>query len=185
MGADRASRLINQLLALARAESPVQAPRQRIELGALVEEVTRDWVRSAQDKGIDIGFEPHADAAMIEGNPLLLRELFSNLLDNAIRYTPAGGTITARVGVAGDSVQVDVEDNGTGIPDAERELVFERFYRILGTGKEGSGLGLAIVREIAEVHQGSVQLLPSVRGTLFRVSLPRARATAVPLHRVA
>ena len=185
MGADRASRLINQLLALARAESPVQAPRQRIELGALVEEVTRDWVRSAQDKGVDLGFEPHADAAMIEGNPLLLRELFSNLLDNSIRYTPAGGTVTARVGVAGESVQVDVEDNGTGIPDAERELVFERFYRILGTGKEGSGLGLAIVREIAEVHHGSVQLLPSVRGTLFRVSLPRARATAVPLHRVA
>lgn len=185
MGADRASRLINQLLALARAESPVQAPRQRIEMGALVEEVTRDWVQGAQDKGIDLGFEPHADAATVEGNPLLLRELFSNLLDNAIRYTPAGGTVTARVGMAGESVQVDVEDNGMGIPDAERALVFERFYRVLGTGSEGSGLGLAIVREIAEMHHGSVQLLPSERGALFRVSLPRARAAAVPLHRVA
>jgi len=185
VGADRASRLINQLLALARAESPVQVSLQRIKLKALVEEVTRDWVPQAHDKGIDLGFEPGVEDPLVEGNALLLRELLGNLLDNAVRYTPAGGTVTARVSVDGESVFVDVEDNGMGIPAAERELVFERFYRVLGTGSEGSGLGLAIVREIAEVHHGRVELLPSPRGTLIRVTLERSRAPAVPLHRAA
>jgi len=185
VGADRASRLINQLLALAHAESHAQTPMQRLDLQALVKDVAREWVPQAQNKGIDLGFEPKVDAALVDGNALLLRELFGNLLDNAIRYTPAGGAVTARVAADDLSVTVDIEDNGMGIPDPERELVFERFYRVLGTGSEGSGLGLAIVREIAEVHHGRVELLPSARGTWLRVSLPRPRATTVALHRAA
>ena len=185
VGADRASRLINQLLALAHAESHAQTPMQRLDLQVLVKDVARDWVPQAQNKGIDLGFEPKAHSALVDGNALLLRELLGNLLDNAIRYTPSGGTVTARVAADDALVTVDIEDNGMGIPDRERELVFERFYRVLGTGSEGSGLGLAIVREIAEVHHGRVELLPSARGTLLRVSLPRARATTVPLHRAA
>jgi two-component system sensor histidine kinase TctE len=185
VGADRASRLINQLLALAHAESHAQTPMQRLDLQALVKDVARDWVAQAQNKGIDLGFEPKAHSALVDGNALLLRELLGNLLDNAIRYTPSGGTVTARVAADDALVTVDIEDNGMGIPDRERELVFERFYRVLGTGSEGSGLGLAIVREIAEVHHGRVELLSAARGTLLRVSLPRARATTVPLHRAA
>jgi two-component system sensor histidine kinase TctE len=185
VGADRASRLINQLLALAHAESHAQTPMQRLDLQVLVKDVARDWVPQAQNKGIDLGFEPKAHSALVDGNALLLRELLGNLVDNAIRYTPSGGTVTARVAADDALVTVDIEDNGMGIPDRERELVFERFYRVLGTGSEGSGLGLAIVREIAEVHHGRVELLPSARGTLLRVSLPRARATTVPLHRAA
>jgi two-component system sensor histidine kinase TctE len=185
VGADRASRLISQLLALARAESHSQLSMGRIDMKIVVEHVTRDWVPAAHDKGIDLGYEPLVDVAIVDANVLLLRELFGNLLDNAIRYTPVGGTVTVRLGLDGDSVFVDVEDNGMGVPAAERDLVFARFYRVLGTDSEGSGLGLAIVREIAELHNGAVELMASQQGARFRVSLPRVRLSAVPLHRVA
>jgi two-component system sensor histidine kinase TctE len=175
LGADRASRLINQLLALARAESHTPAGMQRLDLRAFSESVTRDWVALAQTREIDLGYESDAGAAVVEGNPLLLRELLGNLIDNAIRYTPAGGTVTVRVGCQGETAVIDVEDNGSGIPAAEQALVFERFYRVLGTETEGSGLGLAIVREIAELHHGSARLLPTDTGALFRVTLPLAR----------
>lgn len=180
MGADRASRLINQLLALARAESHTAAGMQRLDLRAFSASVTRDWVAQAQTREIDLGYESDAGAVFVEGNPLLLRELLGNLIDNAIRYTPAGGTVTVRVGCHGETAVIDVEDNGSGIPVAEQALVFERFYRVLGTETEGSGLGLAIVREIAELHHGSARLLPTETGALFRVTLPLARP--VPLQ---
>lgn len=185
VGADRASRLINQLLALARAESHSQLVLSRIDLKIVVEDATRNWVPAAQDKGIDLGYEALVEVAIVDGNVLLLRELFGNLLDNAIRYTPAGGTVTVRLGCEGNSVFVEVEDNGMGVPASERDLVFARFYRVLGTGSEGSGLGLAIVREIAELHNGMVELMPSPQGALFRVTVPRVKLSAVPLHRVA
>lgn len=183
LGADRASRLINQLLALARAESHTPAGMQRLDLRALSESVTRDWVAQAQSGDIDLGYEAGPEAVLVDGNPLLLRELLGNLIDNAIRYTPAGGTVTVRMICQGEAAIVDVEDNGTGIPAAEQALVFERFYRVLGTETEGSGLGLAIVREIAELHHGSARLLPTDTGALFRVTLPLARP--FPLQLVA
>ena len=187
VGADRASRLVSQLLALARAESPAQAPMQRLGMHDLAEEVARDWVAKAQDKSIDLGYEPvaGAEAAMVEGDAVLLKEMIGNLIDNAIRYTRAGGIVTLRLGLSGESVNIDVEDNGIGISEGERDLVFERFYRVLGTGSEGSGLGLAIVRGIAELHHGSVNLLPAPAGTVFRVTLPRANARMMRLHRAA
>ncbi len=113
----------------------------------------------------------------------MLREMLSNLLDNAIRYTPAGGRITVRVREdkrdrAQQWVHLEVEDTGLGIPAAERERVVERFYRILGREGDGSGLGLAIVREIATMHGGTLtiddnvyQESPRLVGTLVRVSL--------------
>lgn len=187
VGADRASRLVSQLLALARAESPAQSPLQRLSLHELAEDVAHEWVARAQEKAIDLGYEagPGAESATIEGNAVLLREMIGNLVDNAIRYTPGGGVVTLRIGLSADSANIDVEDNGIGIPESERELVFERFYRVLGTGSEGSGLGLAIVREIAELHHGSVALLPAASGTVFRVTLPRANARMVRLPHAA
>ncbi len=187
VGADRASRLVSQLLALARAESPAQAPMQRLGMHELSEEVAREWVAKAQDKSIDLGYEPAAgaDAAIVEGDAVLLKEMIGNLIDNAIRYTLAGGIVTLRLALSSDSVTIDVEDNGIGIPEGERDLVFERFYRVLGTGSEGSGLGLAIVREITELHHGSVVLIPAATGAVFRVILPRANARMMPLHRAA
>jgi two-component system sensor histidine kinase TctE len=116
----------------------------------------------------------------VDGNPVMLREMLSNLIDNAIRYTPAGGRITVRVRPEPSAgvVHLEVEDTGMGIPSAERERVLERFYRILGRDGEGSGLGLAIVREIATMHGGTLaiddhvyQETPRLAGTLVRVTL--------------
>jgi len=177
---------VNQLLLLARTESDQNTlpPFAAIDLDALVREATQDWVPLALEHHIDLGFEASGGGSKVTGNALLLRELINNLLDNAIRYTPAGGRVTARV-AAGGQVILEVEDDGIGIDKDERERVFERFYRVLGTGAEGSGLGLAIVREIAELHAANVLLLPNPagRGTLVRVMFPRSGA--VPLKLVA
>ena len=185
VSADRAARLVNQLLLLARTESDQNSlpPFAAIEFDALVREATQDWVPLALEHHIDLGFEA-SGGGKVTGNALLLRELINNLLDNAIRYTPAGGRVTARV-AAGENVVLEVEDDGIGIDQDERERVFERFYRVLGTGAEGSGLGLAIVREIVELHAANVLLLPNPagRGTLARVVFPRGEAA--PLRLVA
>ena len=102
--------------------------------------------------------------------------MLGNLLDNAIRYTQPGGQVTVRVAPAGNKVLLSVEDNGPGIPPAERERVFERFHRVLGSGAEGCGLGLAIVREIAQSHNADTRLGPAINGsgTLVTVAFPQA-----------
>lgn len=130
----------------------------------------------ALDRQIDLGYEP-ASPSEIMGNPFLLRELISNLIDNAMRYTPDGGRVTCRVVVQGDFVTLEVEDSGIGITEEQAALVFERFYRVDGTGVEGTGLGLAIVREIAELHRADASLRPNPhgRGAIARVVFPRYR----------
>lgn len=127
---------------------------------------------------IDLGFEQPAYSIMISGNPMMLRELLSNLIDNALRYTPAGGSVTVRVRSTLELAILEVEDTGPGIPQAERAHVFERFYRILGSNVDGSGLGLAIVREIAQQHGAEVDIFnnpraqsPKLPGTLLRLSI--------------
>ena len=186
VGADRAARLVNQLLALARADSDAPAPMARLDLDRLTLEVAREWVPRAMDKRIDLGFESAPTACYVEGNDVLLRELLGNLLDNAIRYTGPGGRVTARV-IANDLITLEVEDNGIGIEPIDRERVFERFYRVLGTETEGSGLGLAIVRTIAEVHRARVALdpNPNERGTVVRIVFPRSKAEPQPLRTAA
>jgi len=164
-----AAHMVNQLLAMARAENQAQeAQRQNVNLARLAIETVRDFVPRALEKRIDLGYEgPEAGrgalndkGATVSGNPLLLRELIRNLVDNALQYTPAGGTVTARIvdDPFGQVVVLQVEDSGPGIPVAEREKVFRPFYRTLGTDVDGSGLGLAIVREIAVQHGAHIQL---------------------------
>jgi two-component system, OmpR family, sensor histidine kinase TctE len=181
---EHAARLVTQLLALARAEN--RAAGQiftRIELTTLARLAVRDWVQAALAKRMDLGFEEPPFPVEVEGNVVMLRELLSNLIDNAIRYTPAGGRITVRVRTDEhdlDRVHLEVEDTGMGIPAAERGRVVERFYRILGREGDGSGLGLAIVKEITTMHGGTLliedhvyQEAPRLAGTLVRVSLQR------------
>ena len=185
-GTDRAVRLINQLLALARAEASFEKLHavELVDLRTLLRDLAQDFVPRALAKNVDFGLELTEWPLLIEGNPLMLREMFSNLLDNAIKYTPAGGKVTTRTR-ATDFAICEVEDSGPGIPESERDLVFERFYRILGSSADGSGLGLPIVREIADLHRANVILRdsPGGTGTLAVVTFPRRRSqyrTEVP-----
>jgi len=160
----RATHTVNQLLALARAETTGRSlAKQPLDMVLIASEVMADSVPRALEKQIDLGYEgPEAgtQASLLEGNPTLLKELVRNLLDNAIAYTPDNGQVTLRlVANAFSGVLVLlVEDSGPGIPATERELVFQPFYRALGTNVDGSGLGLAIVVEIANQHDATVSI---------------------------
>jgi two-component system sensor histidine kinase TctE len=128
----------------------------------ITQEAISDLFPQAQEKRIDLGYEgaEAGAAARLEGQPLLLSELVRNLLDNALQYTPGGGTVTARVlpDPFGQVLVLQVEDSGPGIAEPERERVFQPFYRTLGTGVDGTGLGLAIVREIAQRHAAEITI---------------------------
>ncbi len=181
-----ATRLVNQLLALARAEndSPQATPLQHIDWIALARDTVQEWFGAAQAREIDLGFEEDEGPIAVLGNATMLREMMNNLIDNALRYTQRRGSVTVRVrrDVIKQLAILEVEDNGPGIPPTERDQVFERFYRILGSDVDGSGLGLAIVREIAQRHGAKVDIThnphstdPRFPGALFRISLRLAQ----------
>lgn len=185
-----ATRLVNQLLALARAEnpSPQAQPLVLTELSDLARDVVQEWVQTALAQGIDLGFEQPGHTVMVAANPVMLRELLNNLIDNAVRYSGPSGSVTVRVRSDEEErrAMLEVEDTGAGIPPAERDHVFERFYRILGSNTEGSGLGLAIVREIAQQHEAEVDIFsnphchdPKFPGCLVRVTLPLRQAATL------
>lgn len=157
---ERSTHLINQLLALARAEHQGSDPGrfEVVDLVPLARELVGDFVAEAIQRDIDLGFESPDEPARIVAAPMLVREMLRNLLDNALRYTPSRGSVTVRVRHAAQCVYLEVEDSGPGIPEGERQRVFDRFYRILGTNVDGSGLGLAIVREIAEQHDALIRI---------------------------
>ena len=178
---ESATRLVNQLLALARAEHQPHAggALMDIDLAQLARQSVQDWVAASFAHHIDLGFEEQDPHAQVHGNPVMLRELLSNLIDNALRYTPSGGSVTVRVRSRDGRGILEVEDTGPGIAASERSQVFERFYRILGSSAPGSGLGLAIVREIAQQHGAEIDLFNNPRsasnklpGLLFRLTFP-------------
>ncbi len=171
----RAGRLANQLLALARAESTPKEGTENdiVDLRMVADAAARDWAPKALAQNIDIGFAlEHAEVA---GDPSQLHEILDNLIDNALRYTPAGGTVTVSTGQEGGLPFLSVDDTGPGIAVAERARVRERFYRIAGTSGEGSGLGLAIVQEIVDRYGATLKIAPSsdLGGTRMRVIFPR------------
>ena len=178
MATEQSARLVNQLLLLARAEPGARREHavERLDLARLARDATTEWVPRALARSIDLGYDGEGGGAWIEGDSFLVRDMLGNLLDNAIRYTQHGGQVTVRVTAGTDAIVLSVEDNGPGIPERERERVFERFYSVLGTGTEGCGLGLAIVREIALSHHAQVRLANGAdgKGTLVRVTFPRA-----------
>jgi two-component system sensor histidine kinase TctE len=188
LSSQRAAHMVNQLLAMARAEDREQALRkQPLDLAEIVRETVRDFVPRAMDKRIDLGYEgpDSGQAAPLVGQPVLIRELVRNLVDNALQYTPTGGTVTARVmpDPFGQVIVLQVEDTGPGVALAERELVFRPFYRALGTNVDGSGLGLAIVHEIAQQHQAEITLTDASPRTGSSSAPPGALFTVrFPLH---
>jgi two-component system sensor histidine kinase TctE len=175
---EQTTRLVNQLLSLARAEPGAEREyaTELLDLGSLARECTTEWVPRAIDRDIDLGFEGSETAVRIDGNAFLLKEMLNNVLDNALRYTQGGGQVTVRVVPDTSSVTLSVEDTGLGIPEAERERVFERFYRVLHTGTDGCGLGLAIVREIAQSHGAQIRLDSGRNGigTAVQITFPRS-----------
>jgi two-component system OmpR family sensor kinase len=160
-GIERATRLVEQLLVLARQEAN-EAPRQPVELASLARRAVADLIGVAQAKQIDLGLQ-RADAGEVEAQPEALMILLRNLVDNAIKYTPSGGTVDVSVIAAQGGLAVTVEDSGPGIPAEERGRVFDRFYRVPGSDAAGSGLGLAIIKAIAERHGATLTLGASAR----------------------
>jgi two-component system sensor histidine kinase TctE len=174
-GIRQLSRAANQLLTLARADpaANIAIKNQSVDLGALAREVVAKFVDRALQEGIDLGVDVQADAAIV-ADPSLLDDLLSNLVDNALKYTPAGGSVTAVVGVRHGKAVLTVEDTGPGIPEAERQRVRQRFYRMPNSPGHGSGLGLAIVDEIAHLYSASVSIGSGAggRGTQVSVQFP-------------
>ena len=174
---DYLTRLTNQLLVLARAEPGTNhGARVDIDLVPIVRKLMEDFAPVALDRNIDLGIELGDAKVMVHGNPTLLRELMSNLIDNALRYSFTEGVVTVKLSALGTKVIFTVEDSGPGIPPGERDKVFERFYRVHGAISEGSGLGLAIVAEIVASHDGGVALREpeSGKGLIVEVTLPAA-----------
>ncbi|MFA6970970.1 MAG: sensor histidine kinase [Gallionella sp.] len=173
IAADHSGHLINQLLVLASSELGAQTRDSftELDLSTLARKVTEYWVQTAVNKKIDLGFESSASDFSFKGNALLLGEMLSNLIDNALRYTQVGGRVTVRISRDDKKVSLEVEDNGPGIPEHERAKVFERFYRVQGTCQDGCGLGLSIVREIAHRHRAEIYALSGAdeRGTLMKI----------------
>lgn len=186
VSSQRAAHMVNQLLAMARADADGTTLRSKsVDLGAIAREVVRDSVPRALEAGVDLGYEGPEDQAgaarpaRLMAEPILLGELVRNLVDNALMYTPAGGTVTARVSLdpAGRAVLLEVEDTGPGIAPAEREAIFQPFYRALGTHVDGSGLGLAIVQEVATRHGATVSVADARPRSGATTDAPGARFT--------
>ena len=170
-GIGRATRLAEQLLALARSEPDAKAAPMSVDLSALLDDCVRNYVLVAQERGVDLGIEA-SEPATVTGDPDALRVMFNNLIDNATKYTPRGGRVDVCIGLDDGRPLVEIADTGPGIPDEERERVFDRFYRVgeglnrARTDVSGSGLGLAIVRRIADRHGAKVSLGASDAGGL-------------------
>jgi two-component system, OmpR family, sensor kinase len=176
LGIERATRVMQQLLTLAREEpDAVRSQRVPLVLDTLLLQAAAPFqalaaARQQQFTVTTAGLHP-----TVCGDSASLQTLFANLIDNAVRYTPAGGSVTIRLYEEDGVAVVAVEDSGPGIAPEERERVFDRFYRRPGVQQPGSGLGLAIVRAIAQRHQLQVSLDTAATGGLVvRVAFPSA-----------
>ena len=173
--ADGLARLANQLIALARSEpGAATARRASVDLAPIARRILGERANSALDRGIDLGFEGLESKVM--GDATLLGELVANLVDNALAYAPSGGRATLTLSGPAAAVVLRVEDDGPGVPAAERHKIFDRFYRAANAVAEGSGLGLAIVRQIAASHAAEVRLPEPASGIGFVIEVAFARA---------
>ncbi len=176
----RIERLVEQLLQLSRVEPDARAQAtQRVDLYALAQ--THVGERRTLDAARALSIRLDGESCEVVGDETALDALVGNLIDNACRYTPAGGSVHVRVSCQADRTRLLVEDSGPGIPAHARERVFDRFHRELGTGVVGSGLGLSIVRQVLDQHAGSIVLdtSPTLGGLLVKVELPSASSGAL------
>lgn len=170
-GIDRATRLVEQLLSMARHESAAgQAPSEAVDLADVLRQALSETLPQANAKSISIDLDG-APQAWVQGQRDALALLVRNLLDNAVKYTPAGKRIHLHLQQADHEAALLIDDEGPGIAREERERVFDRFYRVEGNAQHGSGLGLAIARAIAERHGASIELLDTPTGEGLRVKV--------------
>ena len=175
-GVTRLQRTLQQLIVLARVDAKSGAVDldQRVDLARLAADVLAEHVPKALNRNVDIVLDAPDDPINVTGNPLLLKEIIANFVDNAIAHSPEGGCVTVRVMLDATTGTIAVEDEGPGIPEEERSRVFQRFYQIARSdAKPGSGLGLAIARRIADLHGGLITLgeTASGHGLSARLSL--------------
>jgi len=172
----RLSRLVSDLLFLARSETGIPMEFQPVELDTLLLDVYRQAQTLVNGVTLTLG---HEDQAVVKGDPDRLRQLFLNLVDNALKYTPAGGQVTLSLYREGNWAKIIVEDTGIGIPEEAIPHLFERFYRVdkaRSRGRGGTGLGLAIVKEVTDSHGGHIEVTSEEgRGSRFTVWLPTSR----------
>lgn len=170
---ERMSRLVADLLLLAQADAGVALKREPVQLDSLLLEIYRQARVIADGLHVTLG---HEDQAVVSGDPDRLRQLFLNLVDNAVKYTPRGGRLSLSWGREDGWVRVDVSDTGVGIPGEDLPHIFDRFYRVdkaRSRGQGGTGLGLSIAQWIAQAHGGRIEVESQVgRGTTFTVWLP-------------
>lgn len=174
-GIERATRLVQQLLTIARLDpDSSEKPFVSVQLDQVLQSTHDEMSVVADQKTISIATE--LTNVTVNGMEDALKLLVTNLTDNAVRYTPEGGKIRLRVFENANNAVIEISDNGPGIPSEERERVFDRFYRALGTKTQGHGLGLAIVKRIVEIHRGSIRIEDGLdgQGTTMRIELPLA-----------
>jgi heavy metal sensor kinase len=172
--------MVNGMLTLAKADRGDEIPKEPVSLSLVAQEALRNAAGRANEKHLTMALEAPEHSPLVEGDPHLLRQLVSNLVDNAIKFTNEGG-VTVRVGGDQQTAWLEVADTGPGIPEADLPHIFDRFYRAdkaRSRDVPGTGLGLAIVRSIARVHGGSVEArLAPEGGTVFQASFPRIAQT--------
>ncbi len=189
-GVARATRLVEQLLTIARLDPEnADKPMSEVDLAAVAAGAVEELSQAARDKAITL--EARAEPLTMMGMPEAIHLMVVNLADNAIRYTPENGRIEIGVARNGDNAVITVTDDGPGIAPEERERVFERFYRALGTKVSGTGLGLAIVSRIVAMHGGTIRITDGFArvardgsgegfGAQFVVTLPLSPKRAIP-----
>lgn len=170
LGCDRAAHLIDQLLTLARLDTLGGEAAEQCPLRAIAASVIAAIAPTALGKGVQLELAD-GEEVIVRGNSELLRILMRNLIDNAVRHTPAGTSVRINTGHEQGACYLSVSDNGPGIPEQEHDKVFERFYRPLGTQASGSGLGLSIVKRIAEIHAATLHIAPQSDGRGLRVTV--------------
>lgn len=176
----RTTHLSNQLLSLARLEHTEQAIYEiaTVDLRQILLDTSADFVTLAARKGVELDFD--MQPCHVQGSPLMLRELLANLLDNAVRYTPAGGRVAVSLQSHGENVVLTVEDNGPGVTRNELEKLGIPFHRLSSGQPEGCGLGLAIVREIARLHDAEVCFGQGAEGHGLKVCIKFRAYAATP-----
>jgi two-component system sensor histidine kinase QseC len=176
IGIDNATHLVRQMLMLARLDPDI--PKRKFEqqdLASILTEVAADVASLAVEKGVEIEVRQVKGKMLIDGRAEALQVLIRNLLDNAVRYTPAGGWVKAGITSSPDGMVLKITDSGPGIAEEDKDRVFDRFYRGLGTGQTGSGLGLSIVQRVVDLHQAKIEFQTgtgSTKGVKVKVTFP-------------